>query len=209
VLLRQRPSPSAKPIIGYPPDGVKAHAAGAPLNGGCVGENKGNWQGARSRNNWPPRRAGRWLARNGPVLVKIPAVTYFPTPLPEQYRRRWGVSLPCSGWERVGPPRSNHQEITSLVCTIFHELARALRPQNGLFLVIFGRSLLTGSRRTARSRRDCWMSRPDYSNGWLTGAHIWVRWYWAGGNGHGPAAGPGILEAVDGNHCQRPDTNSA
>ena len=38
-----------------------------------------------------------------------PAVAYFPTPLPEQYRRRWGVSLPCSGWERVGPPRSNHQ----------------------------------------------------------------------------------------------------
>ncbi len=37
-------------------------------------------------------------------------MTYFPTPSPEQYRRRWGVSLPCSGWERVGPPRSNHQE---------------------------------------------------------------------------------------------------
>ena len=35
----------------------------------------------------------------------FPAVTYFPTPLPKQYRRRWGVSLPCSGWERVGPPR--------------------------------------------------------------------------------------------------------
>ena len=42
--------------------------------------------------------------------VKSPlAVAYFPTPLPGQYRRRWGVSLPCSGWERVGPPRSNHQ----------------------------------------------------------------------------------------------------
>ncbi len=30
--------------------------------------------------------------------------------LPPQYRLRWGVSLPCSGWERVLPPRSNHQE---------------------------------------------------------------------------------------------------
>ena len=29
--------------------------------------------------------------------------------LPPQYRRRCGVSLPCSGWERVVPPRSNHQ----------------------------------------------------------------------------------------------------
>ena len=38
------------------------------------------------------------------------AVAYFPTPSPEQYRERWGVSLPCSGWERVVPPRSNHQE---------------------------------------------------------------------------------------------------
>ena len=28
---------------------------------------------------------------------------------PPQYRRRCGVSLPCSGWERVGPPRSDHQ----------------------------------------------------------------------------------------------------
>ena len=32
-----------------------------------------------------------------------------PTPLPAQYRRRWGVSRPCSGRERVGPPRVGHQ----------------------------------------------------------------------------------------------------
>ena len=37
------------------------------------------------------------------------AVVYFPTPSPAQYRRRYNVSLPCSGWERVGPLRSNHQ----------------------------------------------------------------------------------------------------
>ena len=38
------------------------------------------------------------------------APAYFPTQLPGQYRRRWGVSLPCSGWERVGPPRAGHQD---------------------------------------------------------------------------------------------------
>src|SRR5215218_8698852 len=40
---------------------------------------------------------------------KALAPAYFPTQLPRQYRRRWGVSLPYSGWERVGPPRSRHQ----------------------------------------------------------------------------------------------------
>ena len=32
-----------------------------------------------------------------------------PTQLPAQYRWRWGVSRPCSGRERVGPPRVSHQ----------------------------------------------------------------------------------------------------
>jgi hypothetical protein len=32
-----------------------------------------------------------------------------PTQLPTQYRWRWGVSRPCSGRERVGPPRLGHQ----------------------------------------------------------------------------------------------------
>ena len=32
-----------------------------------------------------------------------------PTQLPTQYRWRWGVSRPCSGRERVGPPRVSHQ----------------------------------------------------------------------------------------------------
>ena len=32
-----------------------------------------------------------------------------PTQLPTQYRWRWGVSRPCSGRERVGPPRLRHQ----------------------------------------------------------------------------------------------------
>ena len=39
----------------------------------------------------------------------------FPKEFPPQYRLRWGVSLPCSGWERVEPPRSNHQEADDLV----------------------------------------------------------------------------------------------
>ena len=38
------------------------------------------------------------------------AVTYFPTPSQVQYRERYDVSLPCSGWERVGPSCSYHQE---------------------------------------------------------------------------------------------------
>src|SRR5215217_1373797 len=38
------------------------------------------------------------------------AAAYCPTQLPAQYRRRWGVSRPCSGRERVGPPRAGHQD---------------------------------------------------------------------------------------------------
>jgi hypothetical protein len=35
--------------------------------------------------------------------------------LPCQYRTRCGLSRPCSGWERVGRPRSNHQDAPSAV----------------------------------------------------------------------------------------------
>ena len=52
-----------------------------------------------------PRPKTRRLLRNNPL-----AVTYFPTPLQVQYRERYDVSLPCSGWERVGPSCSYHQE---------------------------------------------------------------------------------------------------
>ena len=37
------------------------------------------------------------------------APAYCPTRVSGQYRRRWGVSRPCSGRERVGPPRACHQ----------------------------------------------------------------------------------------------------
>ena len=36
------------------------------------------------------------------------AATYSPARL--QYHRREGVSLPCSGWERVSPPRHGRQK---------------------------------------------------------------------------------------------------
>jgi hypothetical protein len=42
------------------------------------------------------------------VVVLAPADC--PTQLLTQYRRRWGVSRPCSGRERVGPPRQSHQD---------------------------------------------------------------------------------------------------
>jgi hypothetical protein len=41
------------------------------------------------------------------------AATDCPTQLPTQYRWRWGVSRPCSGRERVGPPRWRHQDQTT------------------------------------------------------------------------------------------------
>jgi len=31
--------------------------------------------------------------------------------LDKHYHRSYGVSLPCSGWERVGPPCKDHQTI--------------------------------------------------------------------------------------------------
>ena len=47
------------------------------------------------------------------------AVTYFPTPLQVQYRERYEVSLPCSGWERVGPSCSYHQEKNIKLCRLY------------------------------------------------------------------------------------------
>ncbi len=42
--------------------------------------------------------------------MSILAATYFPGELPLEYRRRGRVSLPCSGWERVGHRRYDHQK---------------------------------------------------------------------------------------------------
>ena len=50
----------------------------------------------------------RRIVSDDPVM--FPAATYFPGELPLEYRRRWDVSLPCSGWERVVPSRSSHRK---------------------------------------------------------------------------------------------------
>ena len=75
------------------------------------------WARRRSRGNPVAETDSETTAATGaaPALscCDFPAMTYFPTPSPEQYRRRWGVSLPCSGWERVGPPRLNHQKVNA------------------------------------------------------------------------------------------------
>jgi hypothetical protein len=57
----------------------------------------------------PASRKGLYPRGVRRVKCEALAPAYFPTQLPAQYRERWGVSLPCSGWERVGPPRSRHQ----------------------------------------------------------------------------------------------------
>jgi hypothetical protein len=40
----------------------------------------------------------------------ILAATYFPRGFPPKYRRRCRLSRPCSGWERVGHRRYDHQK---------------------------------------------------------------------------------------------------
>ena len=45
----------------------------------------------------------------------ILAATYFPGGLPLEYRRREWVSLPCSGWERVGHHCYDHQKLCTEV----------------------------------------------------------------------------------------------
>ena len=58
-----------------------------------------------------PRKGGIYEgAGNSPERTKKNlAATYSPARL--QYHRREGVSLPCSGWERVSPPCYGHQEV--------------------------------------------------------------------------------------------------
>ena len=56
----------------------------------------------------PSREAGHPVLPDG--LHRSWRWPIFRTGSPRQYRQRYDVSLPCSEWERVGPPRSNHQE---------------------------------------------------------------------------------------------------
>ena len=56
--------------------------------------------------------------KTGRKKISPLAMAYFPVPLQAEYRQRWGVSLPCSGWERVVPPRSNHQRAGYRIATL-------------------------------------------------------------------------------------------
>ena len=77
---------------------------------------------AALRRRWWPLR--RWRRRWGgqrktpggepPGGKNALAATYCPATSRSQYRRRWGASRPCAGWERVGPPRSSHQNAQSV-----------------------------------------------------------------------------------------------
>jgi hypothetical protein len=42
----------------------------------------------------------------------------------KHYHRRYSVSLPCSGWERVGPLRKDHQRIR--ISNLKFQIPRAL-----------------------------------------------------------------------------------
>src|SRR5581483_10941510 len=60
-----------------------------------------------------PRRRGR----HRPI---VPAAS-------RQYRRRWSVSRPCSGRERVGPPRARHRPRDRVRAGVQRLEARAIR----------------------------------------------------------------------------------
>ena len=45
--------------------------------------------------------------------------------LKTKYHRRWGVSRPCSEWERVQPPRQNHQVGKAQVCSRREQIVRS------------------------------------------------------------------------------------
>ena len=55
-----------------------------------------------------------------PLKQFILAATNFPRGLPPKYRRRKRVSLPCSGWERVGHRRYDHQKAEPTLTTGKH-----------------------------------------------------------------------------------------
>src|SRR5215203_2195502 len=60
----------------------------------------------RARRN-EPLALSQLKSRRSSKMALAPADC--PTQLPAQYRRRWSVSRPCSGRERVGPLRKRHQ----------------------------------------------------------------------------------------------------
>ena len=84
----------------------RKRALDPPSRTRCGAASKGRWGAPRAENQnrpTPLQEVGRAVSRASwrrPIFRKG---------LPPQYRRRCGVSLPCSGWERVVPPRNDHQ----------------------------------------------------------------------------------------------------
>ena len=72
-----------------------------------------------------------------------------------QYRRRWGVARPCSGWERVGPPRCSHRPPVRCNSAQWPRAASSVAPMGG------GRPAAPSGLRTAALHRSpCLHARP-------------------------------------------------
>src|SRR5262249_6948580 len=89
-----------------------------PLGGPELGRWRasGQRQGRRSESGGlcTPHEAGKEgkLVKKGSRLNFTPWQTWQRPTLPRlktEYHRRWGVSRPSSEWDRVQPPRNNHQ----------------------------------------------------------------------------------------------------
>jgi hypothetical protein len=51
----------------------------------------------------------------GTNIEEFLAMSYSPTPLPEEYHRRWKALLLCSRWEQVWPFRYCHQKLFYII----------------------------------------------------------------------------------------------
>jgi hypothetical protein len=81
----------------------------APHHSSIVNVPRAPDTGPPARRSRAPRRPTTIAASTEGGQGMALAPTDCPTRLLAQYRRRWGVSRPCSGRERVGPPRWGHQ----------------------------------------------------------------------------------------------------
>ena len=73
-----------------------------------------------------PPLPNRHAEQDASTIVKAPWQRPIFPHLAVQYRQRYDVSLPCSGWERVVPSRSYHQGAFAICATVFGYLAEAL-----------------------------------------------------------------------------------
>ncbi len=63
-----------------------------------------------------PPLPNRHAEQDASTIVKAPWQRPIFPHLAVQYRQRYDVSLPCSGWERVVPSRSYHQGAFAILC---------------------------------------------------------------------------------------------